>query len=250
MRKYYTRACNFYHGSEAIKLIKNKNALPLNGKKNIAFDSIEIFSRQNKGIKVNLININKINKLSKKVKEVVKNDLKKIISKRKNFLKNINFDNPSIMGILNLTPDSFSDGGKFNSNKKANKQIFNMIKSGAKIIDVGGESTRPGSATIDPKIEWRRVKHILKNFITPFKFGTGYNVKIHASFLGNGNRTSLAGSPNDDLAVFESGAIMIYLAEKTGKLLPQDTHQKSVAIQWLMFQMKCEVERRTHHYWN
>ena len=123
MRKYYTRACNFYHGSEAIKLIKNKNALPLNGKNNIAFDSIEIFSRQNKGIKVNLININKINKLSKKVKEVVKNDLKKIISKRKNFLKNINFDNTSIMGILNLTPDSFSDGGKFNSNKKANKQI-------------------------------------------------------------------------------------------------------------------------------
>ena len=52
------------------------------------------------------------------------------------------------MGILNLTPDSFSDGGKFNSNKKANKQIFNMIKSGAKIIDVGGESTRPGSENL------------------------------------------------------------------------------------------------------
>ena len=73
------------------------------------------------------------------------------------------------MGILNLTPDSFSDGGKFNSNKKANKQIFNMIKSGAKIIDVGGESTRPGSETIDPKIEWRRVKHILKNFKKKYK---------------------------------------------------------------------------------
>ena len=42
------------------------------------------------------------------------------------------------MGILNLTPDSFSDGGKFNNNKKAFKQISYMIESGAKIIDVGG----------------------------------------------------------------------------------------------------------------
>jgi len=43
MRKYYTRACNFYHGSEAKRLIQTKKALPLNGKKNIAFDNIEIF---------------------------------------------------------------------------------------------------------------------------------------------------------------------------------------------------------------
>ena len=55
------------------------------------------------------------------------------------------------MGILNLTPDSFSDGGKFNKKKKSFKHISKMIKSGAKIIDVGGESTRPGSKTIDPK---------------------------------------------------------------------------------------------------
>ena len=60
MRKYYTRACNFYHGSEATRLIQTKKALPLNGKNNIAFDSIEIFSREKRGVKVNLININKI----------------------------------------------------------------------------------------------------------------------------------------------------------------------------------------------
>ena len=67
------------------------------------------------------------------------------------------------MGILNLTPDSFSDGGKFNSKQKAINQILNMIKSGAKIIDVGGESTRPGSITIDPRVEWNRIKYVLKN---------------------------------------------------------------------------------------
>ena len=115
MRKYYTRPCNFYHGSEARKLIQTKKALPLNGKNNIAFDSIEIFWREKRGVKINLVNINKIFKLNKKIRKIVKEDLIKIISKRKDFLKNINFQYPSIMGILNLTPDSFSDGGKFNS---------------------------------------------------------------------------------------------------------------------------------------
>ena len=169
MRKYYTRACNFYHGSEARKLIQTKKALPLNGKNNIAFDSIEIFSREKRGVKTNLINVNKVLKLNKKIRKIVKEDLSKIVSKRKDFLRHINFQSPSIMGILNLTPDSFSDGGKFNNHSKAFKQISNMIKSGANIIDVGGESTRPGSKTIDPKIEWARIKYVLNNFKKKYK---------------------------------------------------------------------------------
>ena len=169
MRKYYTRACNFYHGSEARKLIQTKKALPLNGKNNIAFDSIEIFSREKRGVKINLINVNKVLKLNKKIRKIVKEDLSKIVSKRKDFLRHINFQSPSIMGILNLTPDSFSDGGKFNNYSKAFKQISNMIKSGANIIDVGGESTRPGSKTIDPKIEWARIKYVLNNFKKKYK---------------------------------------------------------------------------------
>ena len=52
------------------------------------------------------------------------------------------------MGILNITPDSFSDGGKFNEKSSAKKQINKLIVDGAKIIDVGGESTRPGSKEI------------------------------------------------------------------------------------------------------
>ena len=169
MRKYYTRACNFYHGSEARRLIQKKKALPLNGKNNIAFDSIEIFSREKRRVKVNLININKVFKLNKKIRKIVKLDLSKIVSKRNNFIKNINFQNPLIMGILNLTPDSFSDGGKFNNSKKAFKQISKMVNSGANIIDVGGESTRPGSKTIDPKIEWTRIKYVLNNFKRKYK---------------------------------------------------------------------------------
>ena len=49
-----------------------------------------------------------------------------------------------IMGILNVTPDSFSDGGKFNSVDKATKRVKEMIDEGVDIIDIGGVSTRPG----------------------------------------------------------------------------------------------------------
>ena len=72
------------------------------------------------------------------------------------------------MGVLNMTPDSFSDGGKYNSSSKATKKIIKMIKSGADIIDVGGESTRPGSKIIPSKIEWQRIEKIVKKFKSKF----------------------------------------------------------------------------------
>ena len=109
------------------------------------FDKIEIIVRKKNKVISKIISLKKIHTLSTSCKNKVKHDLKNIVMKRKNFLNNVNFLEPSIMGILNLTPDSFSDGGKFNNQKKATKHIHEMIKSGANIIDVGGESTRPMS---------------------------------------------------------------------------------------------------------
>ena len=108
MRKHYTRACNFYYGINAKNLIKQKLALPLCGNKNIAFDNIEILSRKEK---TKLINIKNVKKLPNQIKKNVLLDLKKIVFKRKNLNKYSNISEPLIMGILNLTPDSFSDGG-------------------------------------------------------------------------------------------------------------------------------------------
>ncbi len=169
MNKYYTRACNFYYGNNAKNLVKKKLALPLCGNNSIAFDKIEIFHRKNNKILSKTISVKKVNFLSSLPKKKVKKDLKKIISKRKNFLKKISFNQPSIMGILNLTPDSFSDGGKFNNKKKSKNQIYKMINSGANIIDVGGESTRPGSKTIPVKTEWKRIEHVIRNFKKNYK---------------------------------------------------------------------------------
>ena len=164
MKKYYTRACNFYYGSHANLLIKKKLALPLCGNRNIAFDKVEIFNRKKNSVSSRTIGIKVIKKLSNSIKQKVQKDLRKIIQKRKNFLSNVNFLEPTIMGILNITPDSFSDGGKFYRKKKAQIHIKKMIQSGAKIIDIGGESTRPGSKTVKIKDELQRIEKVLRNF--------------------------------------------------------------------------------------
>ena len=167
MRKYYTRPCNFYYGNYAKKLIKNKKALKLGSNPNIAFDQLEVFERKKGSIQSKLYSIKEINYLNKKKKEVVKSDLKKITANRKSISK-IKFDKPKIMGILNVTPDSFSDGGLFLKESAAYNQAKKMINGGASIIDIGGESTRPNSKTVGENEEWKRIKKVIskikKNF--------------------------------------------------------------------------------------
>ena len=165
MREYYTRACNFYYGLESKILIKKKLALPLCGNLNIAFDNIEILSRDKKA---KIINIKNIKDLPYKMKKVILEDLKKIITRRKNLNKYLNISEPLIMGILNLTPDSFSDGGLYNKSNKAFRHIKNMIYKGADIIDIGGESTRPDSKDVPHGAEWKRLEKIICNFKKKF----------------------------------------------------------------------------------
>ena len=160
MKKYYTRACNFFYGSNSRKLIKKKLSLPLCGDDSISFSQIEIFVKDKKKVSSKIINIKSINKLPAVIKKKIFRDIKNITSKRE-FLRKRKY---LLMGVLNLTPDSFSDGGKFNSYKKAIARIENMIISGADIIDVGGESTRPESKTVPQIKELERVKQIIKKF--------------------------------------------------------------------------------------
>ena len=69
---------------------------------------------------------------------------------------------PVVMGILNITPDSFSDGGKFFSHQQAIDHAYQMIEDGAQIIDVGGESTRPGATPISAQEEQDRVLPVIE----------------------------------------------------------------------------------------
>ena len=163
MRKCYTRPCNFYYGNYAKRLIKEKKGLSLAGHSNIAFDQVEIFQRKRRQTEASkFCSIKKVKHLDKEILPTVKNDLKNISLKRKSIL-GLKFHKPIIIGALNITPDSFSDGGLFFENSKAYEQAKLMINSGATIVDIGGESTRPGSITVDEKDEWKRVENTITN---------------------------------------------------------------------------------------
>mgnify|MGYP003539340043 CR=1 FL=1 len=86
-----------------------------------------------------------------------------------------------IMGIINVTPDSFSDGGDNFDPKNALNTAIEMEKCGADILDVGGQSTRPGHTRISPCEEWKRLESvlplILNNTSLPISVDTFYLVK-------------------------------------------------------------------------
>ena len=75
--------------------------------------------------------------------------------------KIIKFNKPLIMSIVNITPDSFYDGGKYDSESDVLKDVEDKINSGANIIDIGASSTRPNSDEITEKEEWQRLKDVL-----------------------------------------------------------------------------------------
>jgi dihydropteroate synthase len=88
---------------------------------------------------------------------------------------------PVIMGVLNVTPDSFSDGGRFQSLDSALEQARKLVAGGADIIDIGAESTRPGATPVPSQEEWRRLEPLLAPLLAevaaPFSIDT-YKAEI------------------------------------------------------------------------
>ncbi|MEW5943693.1 MAG: dihydropteroate synthase [Pseudomonadota bacterium] len=74
----------------------------------------------------------------------------------------LSFSRPLIMGIVNVTPDSFSDGGRCNTARSAVEHALRLVEEGADILDIGGESTRPGAAPVSAGEELRRVLPVLE----------------------------------------------------------------------------------------
>src|SRR3989344_2823209 len=76
--------------------------------------------------------------------------------------RRLDLSRPAVMGILNVTPDSFSDGGVFLSRENAIAQALQMAREGADIIDIGGESTRPGAQPVSVQEEMDRVIPVIE----------------------------------------------------------------------------------------
>lgn len=86
-----------------------------------------------------------------------------------------------VMGVLNVTPDSFSDGGQHLAVDAALARAVQMVEQGAVVIDVGGESTRPGATPVDPGDEQRRVLPVIEAVIDRFGDGTGDGSTVRVS---------------------------------------------------------------------
>lgn len=132
------------------------------------------------------------------------------------------------MGILNLTPDSFSDGGEFNTQESAIARIEDMIAQGADIIDIGGESTGPGSPNVSVEEELRRTKPIIDVIAekkltdkTLFSIDT-YKASVAEYALENGFKmvndvTALRGDPKmiNVLLRYEPYVVLMYSKDPT-----------------------------------
>ena len=159
MKSIYIRPTNIVFGQKANYFIQEGTAKSLCGLEDIGFLSAEILKRQSDRNIVEEYNVIDLDKLD--FRGEIENDLIKITSKRNNIL-NLNFQNPILMGVLNVTPDSFSDGGKYNTTFRALDHVKNMIDFGAHIIDIGGESTRPGAKSVSEQDEITRISETIQ----------------------------------------------------------------------------------------
>ena len=131
---------------------------------------------------------------------------------------------PVVMGILNVTPDSFSDGGRFQSIETAIEQARKLAADGADIIDIGAESTRPGHTPVPLEEEWRRLEPLLQPLLesvaAPFSIDT-YKAEIarRAVALGVCIVNDVWGLQKDPAmadVVAQSGAALVIMHNRDG----------------------------------
>ena len=120
-----------------------------------------------------------------------------------------------VMGIVNVTPDSFSDGGKFNKPEEAVRRAKNLIADGADIIDIGGESTRPGATPITWQEEWSRIEPVLTQLATINSQLSTPNSKLSVDTYHpeTAERAIAAGATMINCVKTESAEAMLRLAE-------------------------------------
>jgi dihydropteroate synthase len=122
----------------------------------------------------------------------------------------IDLKRPQVMGILNITPDSFSDGGDFISRDAALTRVSAMIAEGADILDIGGESTRPGARAVSVQEELDRVipviEAIASEFPLPISVDTSKSLVMREAVAAG------AGLINDVMALFDDGALAVAAA--------------------------------------
>ena len=124
-------------------------------------------------------------------------------------------DKPLIMGILNVTPDSFSDGGKYTSIDDALQQVERMLSEGVDIIDIGGESTRPGSDSVAATDQLKRVVPVITAIRQQLKSEILISIDTTSSAVA---KAALEAGANiiNDVSAGQDDAAILALAAQTG----------------------------------
>ena len=148
----YLRPLGLVFGPDAEVLIAAGRAGPLGGMAQIGFTLAEEITREGKTITRNL----------RRFEDIGSSLIARQIMKQRGAFGGIDLDKTRIMGIVNTTPDSFSDGGKFHGADAAIAHGKMMAEQGADILDIGGESTRPGSDPVSLDEEAARVLPVVK----------------------------------------------------------------------------------------
>lgn len=124
------------------------------------------------------------------------------------------FNKPLIMGILNMTPDSFSDGGQYADTDAALKRVEMMLEEGADIIDIGGESTRPGSDPIAAAEQLQRVIPVIEKIRNQFSQDILISIDTTSSEVAETALNAGANLINDVSAGLNDAHILILAAER------------------------------------
>lgn len=135
--------------------------LPLAGGR-MSFAALEILTRAPGGTKRRMVVLGDAFTGDWRQEGLAASDILSNLTEPRPRLSGLSLDRPRIMGIINVTPDSFSDGGLFASTRAAIDHGLRLIEEGADILDIGGESTRPGSDAVDLEEELRRVIPVIE----------------------------------------------------------------------------------------
>ncbi|MFQ3578348.1 MAG: dihydropteroate synthase [Verrucomicrobiia bacterium] len=153
-------------------------------------------------------------------------------------------EHPLIMGILNVTPDSFFDGGRLANVETAVAAALSMIEAGAHVIDIGGESTRPGSLPVPLEEEMRRVVPVIQKLApqtsVPISVDTSKAAVARASLEAGAeivnDVTALRGDPEMAAVVAESGAGVVLMHMRgTPRTMQQSPHYEDVVGEVVTF---------------
>jgi dihydropteroate synthase len=159
----------------------------------------------------------------------------------------LDLSRPMIMGILNVTPDSFSDGGRFNTLSSALQRAEAMLRDGAAILDIGGESTRPGAPEVSVQEEMDRVLPVLeklKDIAAPLSLDTRRTAVMQAALqLGAVDLINDVSALEDDGAVDAVAAsqVALCLMHKQGN---PDTMQHAPVYQDVVEEVGQYLQRR------